>query len=59
MDDEGGEVLYENTGASRYFMKSFSKDIMEYTKPEDFQKVTGLKWMKTEALQEDTGFIKD
>ena len=36
MDDEGGEVLYENTGASRYFMKSFSKDIMEYTKPEDF-----------------------
>ena len=34
MDDEAGEVLYENTGASRYFMKSFSKDIMEYTKPE-------------------------
>ena len=27
MDDAGGEVLYENTGASRYFMKSFSKDI--------------------------------
>lgn len=25
MDDEAGEVLYENTGASRYFMKSFSK----------------------------------
>lgn len=32
-----GEVLYENTGASRYFMRSFSKDIMQYTKPEDFQ----------------------
>ena len=25
MDDEAGEVLYENTGTSRYFMKSFSK----------------------------------
>ena len=37
MDDEAGEVLYENTGASRYFMKNFSKDIMEYTNPEDFQ----------------------
>lgn len=36
MDDAYGEVLYENTGASRYFMRSFTKDIMEYTRPEDF-----------------------
>ena len=35
-DDAEGEVLYENTGASRYFMRSFSRDIMQYTKPEDF-----------------------
>ena len=37
MDDAGGEVLYENTGASKYFMRNFSRDIMEYTKPEDFR----------------------
>lgn len=37
MDEASGEVLYENTGASRYFMRSFSRDIMEYQKPEDFQ----------------------
>lgn len=30
------EVLYENTGVSRYFMKNFTRNIMEYTKPEDF-----------------------
>ena len=37
MDQETGEVLYENTGASRYFMRNFSRDIREYTRPEDFQ----------------------
>ena len=37
MNRESGEVLYENTGASRYFMKNFSRDIMDYQKPEDFQ----------------------
>lgn len=37
MDEASGEVLYENTGASRYFMRNFSRDITEYTKPEDFR----------------------
>ena len=37
MDEQSGEVLYENTGASKYFMRSFSKDIMDYQKPEDFK----------------------
>lgn len=37
MDDASGEVLYENTGASRYFMRNFSHDIMAYTKPADFE----------------------
>ena len=37
MENEAGEVLYENTGASRYFMKNFSRDIMEYAGPEDFR----------------------
>lgn len=35
-DNAEGEVLYENTGASRYFMRSFSRDIMQYNTPEDF-----------------------
>ena len=52
MDDEAGEVLYENTGASRYFMKIFSKDIMEYTKPEDFQE---SDWFE---VDEDRGFAR-
>lgn len=45
-------MLYENTGASRYFMKSFSKDIMEYTKPEDFQE---SDWFE---VDEDRGFAR-
>ena len=52
MDDEAGEVLYENTGASRYFMKNFSKDIMEYTKPEDFRE---SDWFE---VDEDRGFAR-
>ncbi len=38
MENISGEVLYENTGASRYFMRDFSRDIMKYTKSEDFKK---------------------
>lgn len=49
MDQETGEVLYENTGASRYFMRNFSRDIMEYTCPEDFQE---SDWF---AMDEDRG----
>lgn len=52
MDDEAGEVLYENTGASRYFMKNFSKDIMEYSKPEDFEE---SDWFE---VDEDRGFVR-
>ncbi len=37
MDRETGEVLYENTGASRYFMRNFPRDIMGYSRPEDFR----------------------
>ena len=33
---ESGEVLYENTGASRYFMRNFTRNIMDYRRPEDF-----------------------
>ena len=52
MDNEAGEVLYGNTGASRYFMRNFSKDILEYTKPEDFQE---SEWFQ---VDEDRGFAR-
>ena len=52
MDNEAGEVLYGNTGASRYFMRNFSKDILEYTKPEDFQE---SEWFQ---MDEDRGFAR-
>lgn len=52
MDDAGGEVLYENTGASKYFMRNFSKDIMEYTSPDDFRE---SEWFD---VDEDRGFAR-
>lgn len=36
MKDGGTEVLFESTGLSRYFMRSFVSDIFEWQKPEDF-----------------------
>lgn len=35
--DYTSEVLYENTGVSRYFMKNFTMDISGYNRPEDFE----------------------
>lgn len=52
MDQETGEVLYENTGASRYFMRNFSRDIMEYTTAEDFRE---SDWF---AMDEDRGIAR-
>ncbi len=52
MDDMAGEVLYENTGASRYFMRNFTHDIMTYTKPEDFGE---SDWLE---MDEDRGFAR-
>ena len=52
MDDAGGEVLYENTGASKYFMRNFPKDIMEYTSPDDFRE---SEWFD---VAEDRGFAR-
>ena len=50
--DDTSEVLYENTGVSRYFMKNFTQDIMGYTVPEDFEKE---EWID---LDEDRGIIR-
>lgn len=50
--NDTGEVLYENTGISRYFMKNFTQDIMGYTCPEDFEK---QEWID---VNEDRGIIR-
>lgn len=50
--DQEGDVLYENTGASRYFMRNFTKDITQYTTPEDFEKED---WI---GMDEDRGIIR-
>lgn len=52
MDNAEGEVLYENTGSSRYFMRNFPRDIMEYTSPQDFRK---SEWFD---MDEDRGFAR-
>lgn len=52
MESNEGEVLYENTGASRYFMRVFSTDIMEYERPEDFE---GSGWLD---VDEDRGVAR-
>lgn len=36
--DDTTEVLYENTGVSKYFMKTFTKDIMQYETLSDFER---------------------
>ena len=45
----GQEVLYENTGYSKYFATSFPTDISEYQSWEDFEKAD------FEEVQEDRG----
>lgn len=52
MNDAGGEVLYENTGASRFFMRNFPKDIMSYSHPSDFEQ---SEWV---GVNEDRGLAR-
>lgn len=52
MKSDEGEVLYQNTGASRYFMKNFSRDISDYQSQEDFLKE---EWI---GMNEDRGIIR-
>lgn len=52
MDTVLGEVLYENTGTSKYFMRNFSKDIMAYAKPQDFEE---SDWFE---MNEDRGIVR-
>ncbi len=52
MEGSNGEVLYENTGASRYFMRNFTRDISEFQNPSDFGK------SEFYDMEEDRGFIR-
>lgn len=47
--EQGQEVLYENTGYSKYFATSFPMDITEFETWEDFEK------QRFEEIQEDRG----
>lgn len=50
--DQTNEVLYENTGISRYFLRNFMKEIMDYKTPQDFEK---SEWL---AMEEDRGIVR-
>ena len=50
--DGQGEVLYENTGVARYFMRTFTQDILHYTDPKQFEKE---EWI---GVDEDRGIVR-
>lgn len=50
--DYEGEVLYENTGISRYFMRNFTQNILNYTSAADFET---SDWID---VNEDRGIIR-
>lgn len=50
--DINTEVLYENTGTSRYFVRNFMKDIMEYQTPKDFEQ---SEWID---VNEERGVVR-
>lgn len=51
-NDSHADVLYLNTGVSRYFMRNFTRDITGFTSSEDF---LGEDWF---GLDEDRGIIR-
>ena len=51
-NDSEADVLYLNTGVSRYFMRNFTRDITGFSSPEDF---IGDDWV---GLDEDRGIIR-
>ena len=46
------EVLYENTGISRYFMRNFGRDIQDFNSPDDFN---DDRWIDVEG---DRGVVR-
>ena len=51
-NDSQADVLYLNTGVSRYFMRNFTRDITGFMSPQDF---LGEDWF---GLDEDRGIIR-
>lgn len=51
-NDSQADVLYLNTGVSRYFMRNFTKDITGFTSPLEF---IGEEWF---GMDEDRGIIR-
>lgn len=52
IQNEHIEVLFENTGLSRYFMRNFVSDIFENNRPQDFMKE---EWV---GLEQDRGIVR-
>jgi uncharacterized protein (TIGR02678 family) len=52
INHEETEVLFENTGLSRYFMRNFVSDIHEYKQPQDFMKDD---WV---GMNQDRGIVR-
>jgi len=50
--DYSGEVLYENVGVSRFFMRNFTQNIMDYSSYADFMKAD---WID---VDEDRGIVR-
>lgn len=50
--DINTEVLYENTGMSRFYVRNFMRDIMEYNNPKDFEQ---SEWIN---VNEDRGIVR-
>jgi len=61
MDDAGGEVLYENTGASKYFMRNFysnNRDAMKSSKRKEYS-ITELAYDDSTALHRAAKKLKN
>jgi len=52
IQNENIEVLFENTGLSRYFMRNFVSDIFQNQMPQDFMKE---EWV---GLEQDRGIVR-
>lgn len=50
--DQQTELLFENTGISRYFLRGFSRDLMDYSSPQEFME---SDWIDQD---EDRGIIR-
>lgn len=50
--NEQQEVLYENSGISRYFVRNFMQDILQFQEPDDFSK---SEWFD---MEEDRGIVR-